>query len=247
MHVLFCMESPPICVYAPHTHNHWEIVYQLDNEARTQAGDRDYLLCPNEILLIPPGIRHGGSSSHYFREIAVRVEGVDFGDLKIVKDYRGDILTLLSMICRKRTEDEEACASIADSFIQAVYEMIIYEIGVSSGKPAIEQIKKEIHNNLSNIDFDLTGTIEKTGFDKDYFRRCFKKETGKTPTQYLTDLRIAHAKQLLSDVKSFSIRSIAHSCGFSDSLYFSTCFKKHVGFSPLAYRKHLFAMEETDA
>lgn len=95
----------------------------------------------------------------------MRVEGVDFGDLKIVKDYRGDILTLLSMICRKRTEDEEACSSIADSLIQAVYEMIIYEIGGSSGKPAIEQIKK-IHNNLSNIEDE--GPLQISKFQCEY-------------------------------------------------------------------------------
>ena len=115
--------------------------------------------------------------------------------------------------------------------------MIKHKIGISSGSPAVEQLKKEIYENLSNPDFDLADAISKTGFDKDYFRRCFKRETGKTPTQYITDMRIVKAKQLLSDNKLFSIERVAHNCGFADSLYFSTCFKKHVGVSPLAYRK----------
>ena len=141
------------------------------------------------------------------------------------------------MICRICTEQEGNYAPVADSLAQAVFEMIQYEIGVSSGMPVIEQVKKEIYNNLSNIQFDLAKSIENTGFDKDYFRRCFQKETGKTPTQYLTALRIEHAKQLLRDTNNYSISSIAHNCGFSDSLYFSTCFKKHIGISPLVYRK----------
>ena len=95
-----------------------------------------------------------------------------------------------------------------------------------------------IYENLSNIDFELSDAITDIGFDKDYFRRCFKRETGKTPTQYLTDMRIVSAKQLLVDNKLFSIEAVAHSCGFSDSLYFSTCFKKHVGLSPMQFRKN---------
>ena len=114
-----------------------------------------------------------------------------------------------------------------------------HELGYSSRFPAVEQVKKEIYDNLSNPDFDLASVIFKTGFDKDYFRRVFKKETGKTPLQYLTDIRIIRTKQLLADKKLFSIISIAENCGFSDSLYFSTCFKKHVGCSPSEYRKRI--------
>ena len=237
MHILYCMKSPCIREYEAHIHDCWEIIYQLDNAAVTQVEKKNDTLYPNEIMLIPPGISHKGTSDGFFREIAMRMEGIEFQDFKITKDYRGDILTILSMICRICTEQEGNYAPVADSLAQAVFEMIQYEIGVSSGMPVIEQVKKEIYNNLSNIQFDLAKSIENTGFDKDYFRRCFQKETGKTPTQYLTALRIEHAKQLLRDTNNYSISSIAHNCGFSDSLYFSTCFKKHIGVSPLVYRK----------
>ena len=83
----------------------------------------------------------------------------------------------------------------------------------------------------------VAAEIAKTGFVADYFRRCFQREMGQTPTQYLISLRMERAKQLLRDPKHFTVEAIAHSCGFAAALYFSTCFKKHVGCSPLEDRK----------
>ena len=94
---------------------------------------------------------------------------------------------------------------------------------------------------MEQAEFDLTGEIEKTGFHPDYVRRCFKAETGKTPLAYLTWLRINKAKQLLVQHIGISIENIAAQCGFLDSFYFSTCFKKHTGMAPMQYRKEMIS------
>jgi AraC-like DNA-binding protein len=106
-------------------------------------------------------------------------------------------------------------------------------------------MKRTLYENLSNADFDLAKAISKTGYSDDHFRRRFFEETGKTPLQYLTDLRITHAKQLLLSKESFSVSTVALGCGFADSFYFSTCFKKHVGCSPRAYQSRALAQPAT--
>ena len=239
MEILSCKSSLPINKYNLHSHKAWEIVCQLEGEVITQVGEKSFTLSPNEIMLIPPNLPHKGYSNGIFRDMSLCADGLDFNGFEIIKDYRGEIASVISIISRLFTEQEGDYKPAVDSLIKAVCQMIKHRIGSSSDSPAVEQIKKEIYENLSNPDFSLSAAISKTGFDKDYFRRRFKRETGKTPTQYLTDMRIVNAKQLLADNKLFSIESIAHSCGFSDNLYFSTCFKKHVGLSPLAYRKKL--------
>lgn len=65
----------------------------------------------------------------------------------------------------------------------------------------------------------------------------FKKERGKSIKDYLTDVRIADAKDLLL-YSSLSVTEIAFSVGFSDSNYFSSVFKARVGTSPLSFRKN---------
>ncbi len=71
---------------------------------------------------------------------------------------------------------------------------------------------------------------------RSYLSHAFKRETGKSIPEYLTDVRLAYAKRLLR-YSAMNVTQIAFSTGFEDSNYFSTVFKKHEGLSPLSFRK----------
>ncbi len=64
----------------------------------------------------------------------------------------------------------------------------------------------------------------------------FKESAGMTPHDYWLRLRIDHAQELLRS-SELSITKIAMDSGFSTSQYFSTVFKRYVGYSPLEYRR----------
>lgn len=68
-----------------------------------------------------------------------------------------------------------------------------------------------------------------------WFIRSFKKQTGKTPMQYITSTRIARAQGLLEST-DYNISEIASIVGYENPLYFSRIFKKLVGVSPRKYR-----------
>lgn len=76
------------------------------------------------------------------------------------------------------------------------------------------------------------------GLNGDYYSRAFKKQTGKSPMEYLTEVRMNEAKRLLSKPGE-SLRAVAHGVGFSDEFYFSRKFKADTGYSPRAYVKKL--------
>jgi two-component system response regulator YesN len=63
----------------------------------------------------------------------------------------------------------------------------------------------------------------------------FSQETGRTFKEYLTEVRIAKARELLRNtaLKSFEI---ADQIGYSDPHYFSYVFRKHTGVSPTEFR-----------
>lgn len=64
-----------------------------------------------------------------------------------------------------------------------------------------------------------------------YFSSVFKKETGQTFLQYLTDLRMSSALSILAQGER-PINEVAKAVGFSDPSYFSYVFKKHYGLPP---------------
>ncbi|MFA1740329.1 AraC family transcriptional regulator [Lysinibacillus fusiformis] len=75
-----------------------------------------------------------------------------------------------------------------------------------------------------------------SGLSSSYFGEAFKRAFGLSATDYLTELRIGHAKQLLRDT-DLLLREIAREVGYSDEFYFSRKFKKEVGVSPSAFSK----------
>lgn len=68
-----------------------------------------------------------------------------------------------------------------------------------------------------------------------WFIREFRKYTGYSPKQYITNLRLQHAKELLNN-HSLSVSDIASLVGYEDQLYFSRIFRKYTGLSPSDYR-----------
>lgn len=70
------------------------------------------------------------------------------------------------------------------------------------------------------------------------FRPLFKAQTGLSPMEYLTVLRLNHARQLLMQT-DLSIGEIALSAGYPDQLYFSRLFRKKLGIPPSLYRSGL--------
>jgi AraC-like DNA-binding protein len=69
-----------------------------------------------------------------------------------------------------------------------------------------------------------------------HFARLFKQDTGESPTDYLINLRVQKAKQLLQ-AEHHSITAIAFSCGFSSASHFTSSFTERMGLPPGEYRK----------
>lgn len=74
------------------------------------------------------------------------------------------------------------------------------------------------------------------GFNATYFSAMFKKETGQNFMDYLTELRMNKAKELLCNDEN-SVQDVADQIGYRDLKYFSRLFKKTTGLSPSEYKK----------
>lgn len=81
----------------------------------------------------------------------------------------------------------------------------------------------------------LSSVAEKYNFSKEYFSAIFKSSVNSGFNEYLTQMRITKAIDLLLDTHQ-SIMDISHQCGFNDSNYFTTVFKRTTGFTPKKFR-----------
>lgn len=81
----------------------------------------------------------------------------------------------------------------------------------------------------------LEDVTQNVGFSKFYGGRLFKQYMGMTIIEYLIDVRLSHAKELLAQGE-FSIKQISFMVGYQDPNYFTWSFKKATGISPVKYR-----------
>lgn len=88
-------------------------------------------------------------------------------------------------------------------------------------------------NFLTDISIDELS--KQFGYNKQYLCRMFKQHTGKTITNYYTQLRMCLACQQLSET-DYPIKNIARTCGYESEKYFMRIFKIHMGITPSQYR-----------
>lgn len=100
-----------------------------------------------------------------------------------------------------------------------------------------KKLKKSLemlHNNYNKI-LSVHELAELEGLSDSRYRVLFRNVTGISPKQYLTDIRIRHACELLCQT-TLKVSQIAPMVGYDDLLYFDRIFKKATNMTPTQYR-----------
>lgn len=103
---------------------------------------------------------------------------------------------------------------------------------------------------ITDVDTDLKEPLtlqyfsEKLEVNGSYLSNLFRRETGKTITQYVTDQRLKHAENLLRYTNK-PVRSVAVEVGIGDAQYFSRLFRKKTGMKPTEYRRKYQSAADT--
>ncbi len=93
-------------------------------------------------------------------------------------------------------------------------------------------IREKINSPLSPEEIAASLNMSYT-----WFRRMFRQYTGLAPAQYITQLKIQKARELLS-VTGMSVKEVALELGYESIDYFSTLFKKQTGMTPGEFRNN---------
>lgn len=112
----------------------------------------------------------------------------------------------------------------------------IQEWKKSNADATIIRIKKYIDQHYKET-LTLEGVAAQFNLSSYYVSKLFKDQFHISFIEYVTDIRMKEAKELIHDV-SVPLKEIAITLGYKDPNYFSRVFKKTTGYSPSDYRKH---------
>ena len=149
---------------------------------------------------------------------------------RFYKEYMGHVELINKMYTLKTLE------SVNDFFNELIDEVtkINEENRIGGVQSSFEQIKKYIDKNYAISTLCLEDVANELSYSISYISAIFKKNNTSF-TKYLTDIRMKQAKILISEGNNKLI-TIASAVGYEDPYYFSHCFKKYYGVSPLEYK-----------
>ncbi len=245
-----------------HSHNYYEIFYAQKGNTRFFVDDRLFDLHSGDFMLVPPNLVHYNRYitattrvNIYFRD-----EDLMRGNDYVLKGMKERFLTKAAMYHTPGSHQEAMDyvieqmlheVQVNDENTEILLQLLFQEFMVLSNRYCIantghstlnEQegdisIQEAAHyiSEHYNLPITLNFLAEKSGLSPAYFSKRFHLITGMGMKEYLTYVRLKHAKdELLST--SHSISEVAQNSGFSDSNYFKDVFKKEYGLSPRSYR-----------
>lgn len=133
-------------------------------------------------------------------------------------------------------------AAVLQGFIEANHRM--QQVKSKQCRKEVLRIIEIIHLHLhSKVTLEMLS--HEVNMNVSYLCRIFKQDVGKSIVQYINEMKINHAVELLK-FPDARIKEVAAAIGIDDPFYFNRLFKKLVGVSPSDFRKRLFPSKESN-
>lgn len=239
-----------------HFHNVYEIYYLLDGSTNYFIGDEIFHITPGAFVFIPKEVLHKTDSEtclinerflvnidDNLLDDAIKHILYDLCRQRVVYVLKGDFPLFEELIHRIEREyngnspyrSEMLRLYISELLIKVKRKKSIYKPVFSETEKMIQKVSEYISENYST-DLKLNILAEKFAISESYLSRKFKELCGIGLNEYITYVRITNAEKILKNGK-MKITEVAMNCGFNDSNYFSTIFKKLKGVTPFKYSK----------
>lgn len=252
-----------------HWHDEFEIIYVRSGFLTVSISGESYIGKTGEAFVVSPGNLHlmgsqSGTVDYYtflfpLKYISFRtddmldeklLEPLNSGHLMIcprVKDTAKELCEQLIEIYEAKKEESESkiATQVRTKIIllQFILEMWKKGFVIENDTNGRNTVEKEM---VSYIQQNFTGKIslrefgEQFHLSEKYISRYFKEHFHITLSQYVTYLRLEHAKQLLQDT-DIPVTDVAMQSGYQNVSYFIRSFQKAYAVSPLKYRKNNYS------
>ncbi len=175
--------------------------------------------------------KSGGSTAnhHNFFPLA---EGVD-SSTRLMQIARGLLFTEHQTICGKLHFESQALEFLAQLLTLQSARTFVAAKEYPKNKPAVEMAVEILRQEWTSPP-TISSLARRVGTNECYLKKDFRSQTGKSIGEYIRELRMNKALELLTTGR-YSILEIANAVGYSNPSQFSAAFKKLYGEAPSYY------------
>lgn len=250
-----------------HAHAEWELYFLLSGERRYFIRDHVVPVVAGDLVLVPSGeihkslqvgeLAHERISVEFRREFlpscleangAVSLESVFEGGFRLSLNesdqtrVRSELFRLLEVVREKSAGWEDAARIIlADLLLQIarIRQLAAHTEHTSLPQPEwFPMLLRHLEAHATES-ISLSDAAEIVFLHPSYLSRAFRRITGMTFLDYLSNLRVREARKLLETTR-LPLQQIAEACGLGDVTHFGRVFRRVTGQTPGKYRKQAF-------
>lgn len=247
-----------------HDHDFVELSIIRSGQLEYLIEGKKYTLKKDDVLIFNPGVHHQAiiNTDTVCGELHIgignlHIDGAESNYMNVskwppiisMKKYQNEFEE-----CCKEIEKEERLRSLGHSFMLKALTMklilIIYremdELSVPTslqGTDLASRDKKIIVQSIIDYmreyymtDISLDNISKNMYLSPVYISKIFKEEIGTSPINYLIQIRLEKAKEMMEN-EDLPVNVVAKSVGYEDAYYFSKLFKKYYGSAPSTYIK----------
>ena len=167
-------------------------------------------------------------------ELILLVEEVG-GGKEVLGRVSGELSSMVQKIQSLHTKDEFIHAFCGSMM---TFALIFQELRSSKSSNTIYAITDYIDRHYTDMVLNINRIAGEMYMSPGYIGAIFKKQTGKSISEYIMETRVNAAKILL-EKSQWKVYEVSAKVGFESPFYFSTCFKKVTGYSPNDYKNQI--------
>ncbi len=249
-----------------HTHDFLEISIVLEGQANYTIEEQEFQLNAGQIMLFNPGTHHGeeqrtGTYSHqlHIGLTNISLDGLKRNHLPTKKailnlgEYQWEFLDKAWRLVKEYSEEQPEFQLMVKALIIEMLVLILRSLEKVQDNTVTLALSKNAKRkqylvnhaiyyleNHHTQEITLEQLADTLYVSPTYLSKVFKESTGMSPINYLIQVRLKHAKELLAN-EQLTIREISQAVGYQDAYHFSKLFKKYYGVSPSQLAKKLLA------
>lgn len=233
-------EGNPVC------HGCWDLILNLSGEGTMTVGKQTLPFSAGTLFCVPPNLMHCKSSEQGYEDVHIYTQDFlpGYGDKEVLTLQDDTLGTLQALFLQMQAMFENPTISriqLIEELHHVVLTWILLQQNANQMPRSVQEITTQLTERFADPDFSVVPLLQGYNYCPDYIRRLFKRYHCCSPSEYLTRLRLEHAKELLRSwhLNNFTIPQIALQSGFTDPNYFSRVFKKYTLLTPLQYVKQI--------